>query len=78
MLFWKSEAVGGPIEVSKPRHDALAIVAVSALIGATAFFTVFAGPATRSFEAAAGQILDPRGYVGAVLGLDAAAGLAGR
>jgi multicomponent K+:H+ antiporter subunit D len=78
LLFWKSEALGGPVEVSEPRHGAPAVVAVSALIAATAFFTVFAGPATRSFETAAGQILDPRGYVGAVLGVEAAAGLGER
>ena len=78
LLFWKSEAVGDPAEVSEPRHGALAVVAVSALIAATALFTVVAGPATRSFETAAGQILDPRGYVGAVLGGDAAAGLGER
>jgi multicomponent K+:H+ antiporter subunit D len=76
LLFWKSEAVGGSVEVSESRHGALAFVAVSALIAATVLFTVFAGPATRSFETAAGQILDPRGYVGAVL--EAAAGLGER
>jgi multicomponent K+:H+ antiporter subunit D len=78
VLFWKSEAVGGPVEVSKPRHGPLAIVTVSVLIGATALFTLFAGSAVDSFEAIAGQVLNPQDYVGAVLGLDAAASLAGR
>lgn len=73
VLFWKAEAVGGGVVA--PRESAgepvTALLAVVALIGATALLTVFAGPATSAFEATAGQIMDIQGYVGAVLGPDA-------
>ncbi|HSK41262.1 MAG TPA: monovalent cation/H+ antiporter subunit D [Arenibaculum sp.] len=72
VLFWKSEAVGGGVT---PRESAgvpaTALLAVVALIGAMGLLTIFAGQATSSFEATAGQIMDVHGYVGAVLGPDA-------
>ncbi|HEV7371472.1 monovalent cation/H+ antiporter subunit D [Arenibaculum sp.] len=88
VLFWKTEAAGagplpagsaapGPAAAGAPRWPASAVLAVAVLIGGTGALTLFAGPATATFEATAAQVLDVRGYVAAVLGPEAAAQLGG-
>jgi multicomponent K+:H+ antiporter subunit D len=72
VLFWKAEVRAG--EAAPPdgaRVPATAVLAAAGLIAAAGLLTVGAGPATGVFAATAGQIMDVRGYVGAVLGPDA-------
>jgi multicomponent K+:H+ antiporter subunit D len=67
VLFWKAEAVGAAPEAA-PRWSVRAVMPVVVLIGAMTALTLFAGQATATFEAAALQVMDVRGYVDAVLG----------
>jgi len=71
-LFWKAEvrAEEAP-PVQDARLPAPAVLAAASMIAAAGLLTVGAGPATDVFAATAGQIMDVRGYVGAVLGPDA-------
>lgn len=76
VLFWKAEAIGAPPETEPAGSDRLpAVIAVSGLVAAMAALTFFAGPATNAFEGAVAQVLDPSGYIAAVLGVDAVAAL---
>ncbi|HVL71378.1 MAG TPA: monovalent cation/H+ antiporter subunit D [Beijerinckiaceae bacterium] len=67
LLFWKSETVEGTV-AAPAATNAWPVAVVGAMIGATALLTIFAGPATRNFEATAAQMLDRAVYVRAVLG----------
>jgi multicomponent K+:H+ antiporter subunit D len=72
VLFWKAEVRAE--EAPPPdggRVPVTAVLAAAGLMGAAGLLTVGAGPATGVFAATAGQIMDVRGYVGAVLGPDA-------
>ncbi len=81
LLFWKAEAMGEEVAGAdvppEPRGDDRlpAVLAVSGLIAAIAALAFFAGPATSALELAVAQVLDPSGYVAAVLGVDAVAAL---
>jgi len=65
MLFWKSEAVTGTLE--PPPARAASIVPAVALVLATALLSFGADPVTRYLEATAHQLVNPQGYVDAVL-----------
>jgi multicomponent K+:H+ antiporter subunit D len=70
-LFWRrAEATVG--EQSRP--DGVALAAAGALLLASPLLAALAGPAMAFARAAAGQLLDPGGYVSAVLGRGAGGG----
>ena len=68
LLFWKCLADRGEPEPDRPRHDAVGIVATSALVAAPVLLALFAGPAMSAMEATALQLFSPERYIEAVLG----------
>jgi multicomponent K+:H+ antiporter subunit D len=68
LLFWKCLADRGDPEPDRPRHDAVGLVATSALVAAPILLALFAGPALTAMEATAEQLFTPERYIEAVLG----------
>ncbi|ADL01372.1 monovalent cation/H+ antiporter subunit D [Brevundimonas subvibrioides] len=68
MIFWKSAAVEGEIELRALRGTRGGVGAAAALLLTLAGLTVLAGPVTRYTAAAATQLFAPEQYIAAVLG----------
>jgi multicomponent K+:H+ antiporter subunit D len=66
-LFWKSEAVG-PAEPAREPPRGAPLAAAAALVAGTVLLSLWAGPLTAQFEAAARQLVSPAPYIEAVLG----------
>ncbi len=75
LLFWKSVTVeaGGSGRAATAPSASVPLGIASLLVVATLALTVFAAPVMDYLDATAGQLFDPRGYIGAVLGPDAVA-----
>lgn len=67
-IFWKSAAIDGEIALRSLRGKRGAVAAAAALLLTLAGMTVLAGPITAYTAAAARQLLEPAGYIDAVLG----------
>lgn len=68
VIFWKSAAVEGEIELRTLRGTRGGVGAAAALLLTLAGLTVLAGPVTRYTAAAAAQLFAPAQYIEAVLG----------
>ena len=68
LIFWKSAAVEGEIELRTLRGTRGGVGAAAALLLTLAGLTVVAGPVTRYTAAAAAQLFAPAQYIEAVLG----------
>lgn len=66
VLFWKSD---GPVLSQSPRRTLTPITCLTVLL---ALLSALAGPATNLARATADQLLDPAGYIEAVLGTERA------
>ena len=71
-LFWKSAEVAPSADPAADPDLAaptpvLAVVSITVAIAALSALTIFAGPAVAYFEQTTAQLLDPTGYIQAVL-----------
>jgi multicomponent Na+:H+ antiporter subunit D len=69
--FWKPAPVAASSSIPQSRVAAAIVWPIAFLVALTIGLTVLAGPASRLTTQAAEQLLDPRAYVGAVLGEEA-------
>jgi multicomponent K+:H+ antiporter subunit D len=78
LVFWRSAAVAQPPLEPTRRLSPVGFVAASILLAGPVLLAAFAGPAVDAFEATTVELLDPVGYVRAVLGVPEGIEVVGR